>query len=78
MFKKTLSILLISLFSIGIASNAYAARSGKSSSSSKSTERPNQHGGQGTGNWKGKRDKHEKPGPQNEKKKQKDGWFNLK
>lgn len=36
------------------------------------------HGAQGTGNWKGKRDKHQKPGPQNEKKKKSDGWLPLK
>lgn len=28
-----------------------------------------EHGAQGTGNYKGKRDRHEKAGPQNEKKK---------
>lgn len=32
------------------------------------------HGAQGTGNYKGKRDKHEKPGPMNEKKRKKPGW----
>lgn len=33
------------------------------------------HGPQGTGNYKGKRDKHEKPGPMNEKKRKKFGWI---
>lgn len=32
------------------------------------------HGPQGTGNYKGKRDRHEKPGPQHEKKRKKPGW----
>lgn len=36
------------------------------------------HGAQGTGNYKGKRDRHEKPTPQNEKKKKSGNWFNLK
>ncbi len=36
------------------------------------------HGAQGTGNYKGKRDKHEKPGPQNEKKKKTSKWLPLK
>ena len=36
------------------------------------------HGAQGTGNYKGKRDKHEKPGPQNEKKKKSSKWLPLK
>jgi hypothetical protein len=31
--------------------------------------RKNAHGAQGTGNYKGKRDRHEKPGPDNERKK---------
>lgn len=35
------------------------------------------HGAQGTGNYKGKRDRHEKPGPMNEKKK-KGSWISLK
>lgn len=34
-----------------------------------------EHGAQGTGNYKGKRDRHEKPKPQHEKKKKKAGWF---
>ena len=33
------------------------------------------HGAQGTGNYKGKRDKHEKPGPMNEKKRKRPGWI---
>lgn len=36
------------------------------------------HEAQGTGNYKGKRDRHEKPMPQNEKKKKSSNWFNLK
>ena len=32
------------------------------------------HGAQGTGNYKGKRDKHEKPGPMNERKKKGGKW----
>ena len=32
------------------------------------------HSAQGTGNYKGKRDKHEKPGPMNEKKRKKVDW----
>lgn len=32
------------------------------------------HGAQGTGNYKGKRDKHEKPGPLNERKKKGGKW----
>lgn len=36
------------------------------------------HGAQGTGNYKGKKDRHEKPGPQNEKKKKSDSWLPLK
>ena len=32
------------------------------------------HGAQGTGNYKGKRDKHEKPGPMSEKKRKKVDW----
>ena len=32
------------------------------------------HGAQGTGNYKGKRDRHEKPGPMNEKKRKKPSW----
>lgn len=34
------------------------------------TDRPNAHGSQGTGSWKGKRDGNQKAGPQHEKKKQ--------
>ena len=33
------------------------------------------HGPQGTGNYKGKRDRHEKPGPMNEKKRKRPGWI---
>ena len=40
--------------------------------------RKNAHGQQGTGNYKGKKDKHEKPGPDNEKKKQSPNWTPLK
>lgn len=36
------------------------------------------HGAQGTGNYKGKRDRHEKAGPGNEKKKKKLGWLPLR
>ena len=36
------------------------------------------HGAQGTGNYKSKRDRHEKPGPQNEKKKNSSKWLRLK
>ena len=36
------------------------------------------HAAQGTGNYKGKRDRHEKSMPQNEKKKKSDGWLHLK
>jgi hypothetical protein len=36
------------------------------------------HGPQGTGNYKGKRDKHEKPGPGNEKKKKSNTWVPMK
>ena len=36
------------------------------------------HGAQGTGNYKGKRDRHEKPMPQNEKKKKSSKWLPLK
>lgn len=36
------------------------------------------HGDQGTGNYKGKRDKHEKPKPQNEKKKKSNNWVPQK
>lgn len=32
------------------------------------------HGAQGTGNYKGKKDRHEKPGPMNEKKRKKPSW----
>lgn len=32
------------------------------------------HGPQGTGNYKGKRDRHEKPGPQHERKKKTGKW----
>lgn len=32
------------------------------------------HGPQGTGNYKGKRDRHEKPGPMNERKKKGGKW----
>ena len=59
--------------------NAVAKPSKNSSKTGSSTvERKNPHGSQGTGNWKGKRDKHEKPGPQNEKKKKSSKWFPLK
>lgn len=34
------------------------------------------HGPQGMGNYKGKRDRHEKPGPSNEKKKHTPTWQN--
>ncbi len=37
--------------------------------------RKNAHGAQGTGNYKGKKDRHEKPGPENEKKKKRKGWI---
>jgi hypothetical protein len=40
--------------------------------------RKNAHGPQGTGNYKGKKDRHEKPGPGNEKKKQSPNWIPLK
>lgn len=33
------------------------------------------HDAQGTGNYKGKRDRHEKPGPMNEKKRKRFGWI---
>lgn len=33
------------------------------------------HGAQGTGNYKGKRDRHEKPGPMKEKKRKRFGWI---
>jgi len=36
------------------------------------------HGPQGTGNYKGKRDRHEKPTPQNEKKKKSGKWLQLR
>lgn len=36
------------------------------------------HGAQGTGNYKGKRDRHEKPTPQNEKKKKSGKWSFLR
>ena len=36
------------------------------------------HGPQGTGNYKGKRDRHEKPTPRNEKKKKSGKWLKLK
>ena len=32
------------------------------------------HGAQGAGNYKGKKDRHEKPGPMNEKKRKKPSW----
>lgn len=57
---------------------AFAKKGGSSKSSSTSTERPKQHGAQGTGNFKGKRDAHQKPSPQNEKKKKTDKWLRLK
>ena len=40
--------------------------------------RKNAHGAQGTGNYKGKRDRHENPGPQNEKKKKRNNWIPLR
>lgn len=36
------------------------------------------HGPQGTGNYKNKKDRHEKPGPQNEKKKKSSKWLKLR
>jgi hypothetical protein len=33
------------------------------------------HGPQGTGNFKGKKDRHQKPGPENEKKKKSKSWI---
>lgn len=33
------------------------------------------HKPQGTGNYKGKRDRHEKPGPMNERKRKSDNWI---
>jgi hypothetical protein len=39
------------------------------------TDRKNQHGSQGTGNFKKNRDRHQKAGPWHEKKKRKLGWF---
>lgn len=41
----------------------------------KDSGRANPHGAQSTGNWKGKRDDHQKPGPQNEKKKKSPRWL---
>jgi hypothetical protein len=35
----------------------------------------NPHGPQGTGNFKGKKDRHQKPGPENEKKKKSKNWI---
>jgi Ni/Co efflux regulator RcnB len=48
--------------------------SGKAKQTSKETGRKNQHGSQGTGNFKSKRDRHQKPGPMHEKKRWKPGW----
>jgi hypothetical protein len=78
-FKKSLSILLVVLLTTwqgqAIAKGGVKGSSGKSFSA---TSRPNPHGSQGTGSWKGKRDKHEKPSPQNEKKKKLSKWLHLK
>lgn len=75
------SIIAIALaFAATIAVPADAKSSGKSGKSSRVTEtsRPKQHAAQGTGNFKGKRDRHQKAGPQHEKKKQKLGWLPLR
>jgi hypothetical protein len=47
----------------------------KSAPKEKLTERKKKHGAQGTGNFKGKRDRHDKPGPMHEKKRWKSGWI---
>ncbi len=67
-------------FGIAIALPADAKSSAKSGKSTRVTEtsRPKQHAAQGTGNFKGKRDRHQKAGPQHEKKKQKLGWLPLR
>lgn len=36
------------------------------------------HGPQGTGNYKNKKTRHEKPGPENEKKKKSSKWLKLR
>jgi hypothetical protein len=36
------------------------------------------HGPQGTGNYKNKKKRHEKPGPENEKKKKSSKWLKLR
>ena len=44
-----------------------------------STERPKAHGPQGTGKFKGaQKERHQKAGPQNEKKKKSEKWTSLK
>ncbi len=79
MFKKSLSILLVVLLATWqVQAIAKGSKGGSGKSSSVSTSRPNAHGSQGTGNWKGKRDRHDKPGPQNEKKKKSNNWLRLK
>lgn len=73
--KKIGSYLLIVLVAFLWQAPA-AAKNAKSTNSA--TERPNAHPSQGTGNWKAKRDKHQKAGPQNEKKKKTSKWLRLK
>jgi hypothetical protein len=68
-------------------SSSSSSSSSKSSSSKASAKKPaskptpklgerkNAHKGQGTGNFKGKKQRHQKPGPHNEKKKLNPNWI---
>ena len=83
MIKSPIKFLSFLILIIGITvyqTPAFAkVRNGSiNKSNNTSTERPNAHSAQGTGNWKSKKDKHQKAGPQNEKKKKTGKWLRLK
>lgn len=85
MLKKAIAFLVMIVAALAFQSPAFAKGSGGGKSGASSSKaapskgaRKNEHPAQGTGNYKGKRDDHEKPGPQNEKKKKKSNWLSLK